>query len=286
VTWIETHSASFEARHEAADSDDVRLVLDRLEQFRSDLSGRFERLPEDVAVVIHGSPAMLAVAHPWLELARLAASPASRRYFGGWFTSGEIHVLAPKLLEERASKVAGSAETLRLAPLHEYAHLVIGANNPKLPPPFSPRSFRNYLRWAWLCEGAATWLAGQTPYLAPAIVSRMRKGRAPSLPPSARDAMLLGGSIFDLLAEGEGPDACVTLICNLEAAGPQAAIERAFARPLAEITDDWRRYLAELTAPEPTTTLTDSLPSEQTAPMQPEDARAERRRRREARRTG
>jgi hypothetical protein len=265
MAWVETRSPSFEARHDAADADAVRGVLERLEEFRADLEKTFKRMPSEVVVVIHSSPLMLTVAHPWLELARLAASPASRRYFGGWFTRDEIHVLSPKLLEERASKVQGSAQALRLSPLHEYAHLVIGANNPQLPPPFNPRSFRNYLRWAWLCEGAATWMAGQTPYLAPAITARLRDGSRPAFPPAPRDAMLLGGSVFDLLERGSGPDACVQLMSRLDPKGPEAALERAFARQLGEVRRDWIASLEDLTATPSTTELERRLPLDREA---------------------
>jgi hypothetical protein len=262
MAWVETNSPSFEARHEAADANSVMALLQKLEEFRADMDGRFTETPGEVAVIVHGSAFMLTIAHPWLEWARLAASPASRRYFGGWFTRDEIHVLSPRLLEERASKVQGSAQALRLSPLHEYAHLVIGANNPELPPPFNPRTFRNYLRWMWLCEGAATWLAGQTEHLAPAITTRLREGKRPSMPPSHRDAMLLGGSIFDILEQASGPEACVELCSRLDPRGPAAAIERAFARPLGEVRRDWLSYLEELTAPQSTTTLSEQLPLE------------------------
>ena len=103
MAWVETNSPSFEARHEAADSESVIAVLSRLEEFRTGLGRHFENTPGGIAVVVHSSPVLLAIAHPWLEMARLAASPASRRYFGGWFTKNEIHVLSPRLLEERAS---------------------------------------------------------------------------------------------------------------------------------------------------------------------------------------
>lgn len=260
MTWVETHSASFEARHEAADADDVAAVLDRLEHFRADLARWFSETPGDVTVVIHGSPFMLALAHPWLELARLAASPASRRYFGGWFTHGEMHVLSPRLLENRASNVPGSAQALALAPEHEYAHLLIGMTNNRLPPPFTPGTFRFYLAWAWLCEGGATWLAGQTPHLAPAIATRLREGPAPAFPPSRRDAMLLGGSVFDLLEAEHGPEACVALMRRLVPDGPEVAIERVFGRPPSEVERDWRGHLDEITAAKASTGLERELP--------------------------
>jgi hypothetical protein len=267
---VETNSPSFEARHDAADSESVLAVLHRLEEFRTGLGRHFKETPAGVAVVIHSSSALLTIAHPWLELARLTASPASRRYFGGWFTKDEIHVLSPRLLEKRASNVEGSMEALQLSPLHEYSHLVIGANNSKLPPPFNPKSFRNYLKWAWLCEGAATWMSGQTRYLAPAISTRLREGGKPSFPPSPRDAMLLGGSVFDLLEKGSGPDACVKMASRLDPAGPEAAIERAFARSLGEVRRDWLSHLEELTATRSTTELERRLPLDADTELDPE----------------
>ena len=108
-------------------------------------------MPDEVGVVLHPRPAALALAHPWLPLARRAAAPAARRYYAGWFGEFEIHVLAPPALEKRASGVPGSREALLLTPQHEYAHLVVGANNPDLPPPLSWSTFRRYVRWAWLC---------------------------------------------------------------------------------------------------------------------------------------
>src|SRR5438874_1248509 len=137
-------------------------------------------------------------------------------------------------------------QALRLAPMHEYVHLVVGANNPRLPPPFNPRSFARYLRWAWLCEGAATHFSGQTQFLRPAIVRRMREGRPPSFPPSARDAQLLGGTIFALVEEAYGPTASVELVARLDAGGGRAAIERVFARSPREVEPDWREYLKSL----------------------------------------
>ena len=251
MAWDESHSSHFSARHESGDARAARKLLARLEEFRHELGIRLGSVPPGVSVVIHPRNWQLSLAHPWLPLARLAAAPASRRYFAGWFGAHEIHVLAPEALEQRASSVPGSADALRLTPLHEYAHVVLGSVNPQLPPPFNPGSFRRYLRWAWLCEGAATWLSGQVGHLRPAIVRRLREGPEPSFPPSARDAFLLGGTVFSLLEEGAGAGACVDLATQLEPEGPAASIARAFARPRAEVERDWRDYLDELTAAEP-----------------------------------
>jgi hypothetical protein len=248
VAWVETHSLSFAARHDSREADAAMGVLDALESFRDRLAGRFERTPGEVSVVIHPRPLQLALAHPWLPLARMVAAPASRRYFAGWFASGEIHVLGPAALAARASGVAGSREALLLSPQHEYAHLVVGANNAELPPPFNPRTFRRYVRRAWLCEGAATYLAGQTPHLRGAIARRLREGKPPAFPPSAADAQLLGATVFALLEERVGPEACVALASSSGDAGDGALIERAFGRPAAEAARDWRAHLDSYTA--------------------------------------
>jgi hypothetical protein len=251
MAWVETQSMSFAARHETSDAEAAGRLLERLEEFRAELEGAFETTPWGISVVVHPNALQLNLSQPWLPLARLAAAPASRRYFAGWFSSGEIHVLAPDALRRRASRVPGSREALALSPMHEYAHLVVGANNADLPPPFNPGSFRRYVEWAWLCEGAATYFSGQTRHLRPAIVRRLREGGKPSFPPSTRDAHLLGGTVFGLLAGADGREACVTLASSLEPGGPRAAVERAFARPCEEVEQDWRGYLAELVARAP-----------------------------------
>ncbi len=96
-------------------------------------------------------------------------------------------------------------------PRHEYAHVVVGANNDTLPPPFSPATFRRYVRSAWLCEGAAAYLAGQVPLMRAAITRRLREGRRPQFPPASRDALVLGGTVFEMLAREQGPEACAEL---------------------------------------------------------------------------
>ena len=248
MPWVESHSLSFAARHEADDAEAAERVLDELEDFRERLSALFERTPYDIAVVIHPRPLLLALAQPWLPLARMVAAPASRRYFAGWFGSREIHVLAPQALERRASSVAGSREALLLTPEHEYAHLVVGANNPDLPPPFTLKAFRRYVSWAWLCEGAAAELSGQTRHLRGAILRRLHEGGRPAFPPDPRDAQLLGGTLFALLERERGAEAVAELATRRLDARPAAIIGAAFGRPAAAVERDWRDYLGSLRA--------------------------------------
>ena len=248
MPWVESHSLSFSARHDSSQAGEANRVLDALERFRDAVGGLFEHAPGEVAVVLHPRSAALTLAHPWLPLARRVAAPASRRYFAGWFSEHEIHVLVPSALERRASGVPDSREALLLSPQHEYAHVVIGANNAELPPPFSIASFRRYLRWAWLCEGAATWLSGQTAHLRPAIVRRLREGAHPDFPPSPADAMLLGGTLFALLERRHGPPAAARLATSPLDGGPRELLAEAFGRRAASVERDWRAELDALRA--------------------------------------
>lgn len=250
VAWVETRSATFTARHDSRSSDGAEEVLGALERFRAEMARRFPEAPGRVAVVLHSHPLQLAVAQPWLPLAQLATAPAGRRYFGGWFASGEVHVLAPDALRRRASGVPGSGEALRLAPLHEYAHLVLGRNNPDLPPPFNVRSFRGYLRWAWLCEGAATYFSSQDRHLRAAIARRLREGPPPQLPPAARDATLLGGAVFSLLEEIADAERCVALArLPLGDKSSDSVLQAAFGRPVTDLVPAWRDHLLRLATP-------------------------------------
>jgi hypothetical protein len=198
-------------------------------------------------VVIHPRPLMLALAAPWLPLAWAVSAPAGRRYFAGWFARDEIHVLAPEALGRRASGVPGSREALLRSPRHEYAHVVLGANNASLPPPFNPRTFSRYVRMAWLCEGAASYLAGQVPHLRAAIARRLREGGRPAFPPAARDALVLGGTIFAMLERERGREACADLARAPVRGGSRQAIEAAFGRPAAAVERGWVDYLAAVT---------------------------------------
>jgi hypothetical protein len=176
-------------------------------------------------------------------------APAARRYLVGWFQHGEIHVLAPRVLADRASNVPGSKEMNLLAPAALYTQLAIGASSRRLPPPFRPRTFLRYVRWAWLAAGAAQYFAGQTAFARPAIGRRLREGGAPSFPPGVRDAALLGGSVVDLLAREQGEAAAARLAVELHPGGPRQALVDAFdGRPLKHTEATWRAHLATIAA--------------------------------------
>ena len=93
----------------------------------------------------------------------------------------------------------------------------------------------------WRLEGAAQFFSGQTRHIRPAVVLRTHERPPPSFPPARRDALLLGGTVFDLLAREEGEEACVELA---RAPDPARALERAFhGRPLRQTEQAWRSHL-------------------------------------------
>src|SRR3954469_2435542 len=221
MPWVETDSLSFTARHDTGDAAYAERTLDRLEDLRLRLEDRFESVPGGVTVVIHTNPAWLSMAHPFLPAARWSAAPAGRRYLAGWPMAGGPHVLHDPHLDPRA-RGADSREALRGTAERLYAQLVVAANNPALPPSWTPRRFGRYLRWAWLVEGGAQYFSRQVGFYRPAVIRRLRESARPSFPPSRRDAVILGGTIFDLLETERGPDACEQLALKLLPGGPTA----------------------------------------------------------------
>lgn len=246
ASWVETSSPAFRARHSEADGDDVVDVLAMLEGARERVTTVLGDAPSGLEVVIHPSSAQLSLARPVVPVLRWITVPAARRYVAGWTTAREIHVLAPRLLRERASSVPGSLDMLMLTPAALYSQLAVGAANPGLPPPLRPRALRRLLPWAWLALGAGQWISGQTAHARPAITRRLREGPRPAFPPGLRDAWLLGGSVLDLLAREEGERAVVKLALE-PPSDPRRSLERAFGgRSLVHSEGAWRSHLSRL----------------------------------------
>lgn len=163
MTWVESSSPSFRARHDSAHADDADRALHSLERTREYLARYFPRTVDGISVVFHPSVASLSVARPLLPLTWLTTAPAARRYVAGWCGPHELHVLLPDALEARASTVSGSREMLDRAVPALYARRVIIENNRDVPRRLGPRRVRTALRWAWLLEGAARWFGGRPP---------------------------------------------------------------------------------------------------------------------------
>jgi hypothetical protein len=249
VTWIETDSLSFTARHDDADVSCAHRVLDSLEDARLHLEERFDEVPGDVTIVIHDNPAWLTAAHPLLPAVRWSTAPAARRYLSGWPMAGEIHLLNDTWMERRSAG-EDSLNALRGTAERMYCQIVLAANNPQLPPMWTPRRFVTYLRWAWMIEGAAQYFTGQTSLFRAAVITRLREGDRPHFPPARRDALILGGTIFDLLDRHVGPDACRMLVTRLHREGPEGNLELAFEARMSEIERAWRMQLDEVLYPQ------------------------------------
>jgi hypothetical protein len=249
MTWVESASRSFRARHDFADRDEAERVLHSMELARERLGNYFLVTIDGLTVVLHRSTTSLALARPAFPLAWLATAPASRRYLAGWASPQEIHMLAPAALEQRASSVPGSREMLGRTAVALYARRVIAECNRDLPRRASPARIRAELRWAWMLEGSARWFSGQTDYARPAIARRLREGRQPSFPPGVRDALLLGGTVIDLMAREEGEAAAAEFTCRLDPRGPRAALAKAFGgRPLRNTEHAWRSHVKRMAA--------------------------------------
>jgi hypothetical protein len=249
MPWVETASPSFTARHEATDLDGARQVLGQLENTRARLAGRF-RSPDAIAVVLHGSSSALSLAQPYLPLLRTLTAPAGRRYLAGWVSATELHMLAPRALAQRASKVAGSREMLELTPSALFTQLAVALSNDRLPPPFRPGSFARYVRWAWLPVGAGQYFSGQTAFARHVVARRLREGSSPSFPPGVRDAAVLGGTVFDLVAQERGEEAAVELSQRLPKSGATEALRHALpGRSHAEIEELWRNHVTAFAEP-------------------------------------
>ena len=228
MAWTETTSEHFAARHEDADTPDAEGVLDLLEATRARLARAFAVVPAGVDVILHGSDAQLLAARPGLVFGRLLAAPAARRYVAGAWSKRELHVLAPRRLEERASAVPGSRELVLLTPAALYTRRVVASTTGSRTP--------------WLAWGAAEWFSGQTAHARPAIGRRLREGGRPAFPPGLRDARLLGGTVIDLLVRERDEDEAVRLV-------DEGVLRHAFqGAPLGEIEERWRAHLERLTS--------------------------------------
>ncbi|MBA2545831.1 MAG: hypothetical protein H0V15_03040 [Solirubrobacterales bacterium] len=192
---------------------------------------------------------------------------------------GEIHVLSDEWMERRAggedslNALLGTAERM-------YCQLTLAANNDSLPPMWTPRRALTYFRWAWLVEGASQYFAGQVSLFRPAVITRLHEGDKPKFPPTRRDAILLGGTVFDLLDRHAGPEACAMLASRLRKDGPAANLEFAFEAHTREIEKAWRHHLDDILYPAAAVPGADPLQDtgEQPSPLDPKPAPALRKR--------
>jgi hypothetical protein len=222
-------------------------VLALLERTRARLAEHFPALTAELTVVLHDSPHALALSNPLMPALWGVTGSSARRYVAGWAGHGELHVLSPLALRDRASKVSGSFEMLALAPASLYARRVIIESNRELQSARLPTRLWAELRWAWLLDGASRWFSGENAHARNVVGHYVRTGRRPHFPPTARDAPLLGGTLIDLLAEQQGEAAVARVARRLHTGGSQTALRVAFGeRALMTVEGDWRSRLRRL----------------------------------------
>jgi hypothetical protein len=163
--------------------------------------------------------------------------------------AGEIHTLNDSWMERRSAG-EDSLRALRGTAERMYCQIALAANNTALPPMWTPRRFITYLRWAWLIEGAAQYFSGQTSLYRAAVITRLREGDRPAFPPTRRDALILGGTVFDLLDRHAGPEACVRMSSRLHRNGARGNLELAFEARMRDIERAWRTHLDEILYPQ------------------------------------
>lgn len=243
--WIETASAHVVARHDDRDTRDAERLVGELESLCLHTAELLDiDPPAEIALVLHGTPLQLDLAQPLLPIVRAATHPAARKIVVGWPQRHTVHVLAPRVLRDRASHEGpDEREFLRLAPAALLVQAMVGLANPRL------RARRALLgpKWAWLLWGAGQLVSGQTAYARGLIRRRLTAPSQPDFPPGWGDAPLLGGSVLDLLRREEGMVAVGRL---LREPLPRAADERlrtAFGgRSVMHSAGTWRAHLARL----------------------------------------
>lgn len=243
--WVETASEHVVARHDDRDTRDAERLVGELEALCVHTAELLEvEIPAEIALVLHGTPLQLDLAQPMLPLVRAATHPAARRIVAGWPQPGTIHVLAPRVLRDRASHDGpDEREYLRLAPGALLVQSLVGSVNPKL----RPRRALLRPRWAWLSWGAGQLLAGQTAYARGLIRRRLQGGAQAPFPPGLGDAPLLGGSVLDLLRREEGMAAVGRLLREPLPRTADEALRGAFGgRATVHSAGTWRAHLARL----------------------------------------
>ena len=221
MTWIETDSLSFTARHDDADLACAHRVLDSLEDLRLRLEDRFGEVPGSVTVILHDNPAWLSAAHPLLPAVRWSAAPAARRYLAGWPMAGEIHTLTDSWMEKRSAG-EDSLRALRGTAERMYAQIVLAANNQRCRP-CGHRSALHRLPALGLADrGCRPVLHRPDRPLPRGRDHAAAGGRPPAFPSTRRDALILGGTVFDLLDRHAGRTPASGWPLGFTAQGPRA----------------------------------------------------------------
>ena len=251
MAWVETAASPSSPATSRHRPTRPRRVLDDLEAFRTELEGAVRRRARRGR---GGHPPAAADARaaprPGCRWRAWCRRPAGRRYFAGLVRRGEIHVLAPAALEQRASGRAGLARGAAAEPRATSTPTWWSApTTPSLPPPFTPGHLPPLRAHRPGCARAPPPTSpARCRTCAPAVARRLREGGRPAVPAGvARDALVLGGTVFGLLERERGPEACVELAAAPRHAQPAQRRSRTLsAGPARASSASWTDYLAAL----------------------------------------
>ncbi|MBO9531940.1 MAG: hypothetical protein J7513_03085 [Solirubrobacteraceae bacterium] len=207
-TWTESTSNLFRVRFD----DDSRTEVEELVHVLETVAARLEAhglvLPPHPTVVVHPTAFSLALAQPAYVAALALTETHGRKYMASWASGSTLHLIAPDRLARGTEGHISLRDAMDRAPAAGLAHLAIGHANPAL-------SLQKALRrrdWFWLAWGAGQTLVGQVPMLASVIALRRKERRAIHLPPPMRDAVVMGGSLVELVLRDRGLTALVHLL--------------------------------------------------------------------------
>ncbi|MFT4034584.1 MAG: hypothetical protein QM679_03300 [Patulibacter sp.] len=227
--------------------DDARTEVEELVHVLETVAARLDahglRLPPHPTIVVHPTALSLALAQPAYVAALALTETHGRRYLSSWASGSTLHLIAPGRLTRGAGGHVSLRDAMERAPACGLAHLALGHVNPGL-------TLQRALRrrdWFWLAWGAGQSLVGQVPMLASVIALRRKERRHLAVPPVMRDAVVLGGSLVELVRRERGLTALAHLLRDPLPPSPQGWIGRALpGLGATEREVRWRMLLDEL----------------------------------------
>ncbi|MBJ7470908.1 MAG: hypothetical protein JHD16_06375 [Solirubrobacteraceae bacterium] len=242
-TWTESSSTRFRVRFDDEARTEVEELVHVLETVAARLEAHGLVIPDHPTIVVHPTAFSLGMAQPAFLVAQSFTESNGRRYLASWTAGSTLHLIAPQRLTRGTEGHISMRDALERAPACGLAHLALGNVNPAL-------SLHRAVRkraWFWLAWGAGQTLVGQVPMLASTIAARRRERRALVMPPHARDAVALGGSIVELVLRERGLTALVRLLREPLPSRPQDWLHHALPGLGATERDvHWRMLLDEL----------------------------------------
>lgn len=242
-TWTESASNLFRVRFDDEARTEVEELVHILETYAVRLEAHGLVLPPHPTVVVHPTAVSLSLAQPAYVAALGLTETHGRRYLASWTSGSTLHLISPERLRRGTENHISLRAAMERAPACGLAHMALGHANSGL-------SLQRALRsrgWFWLAWGAGQTLVGQVPTLASVIAVRRKERRALSLTPAMRDAVILGGSIVELVLRERGLTGLVHLLKAPLPERPEAWIARAL--PGVGPTErevQWRMLLDDL----------------------------------------